>query len=124
VIGVVGGTPDAPETAYLQTPQPITDDLLKLAAPVAPAEVFRFAAPCQGSGCAHYSAEESKCGLANKTVRWVASVVDKLPPCSIRPNCMWWKQEGPEACKRCPQIVTNNLHPSQVLRDAANPDLR
>jgi hypothetical protein len=123
VIGVVGGTPEAPEAHYLQQALPVTDELLELAGPVAPAEVFRFAAPCKGSGCVHYSAEESKCGLAEKTVRWVAAVVDKLPSCSIRPNCRWWQQEGPAACRRCPQVVTNNFAPSRVMRDAADPSI-
>ena len=71
VIGVVGGTPERPQTAYLDQAQPVTQEILDLAGPVAPAEVFRFAAPCAGSACGHYDGEEHKCRLAEKTVRWV-----------------------------------------------------
>ena len=123
VIGVVGGTPERPETAYLDQAQPVTREILDLAGPVAPAEVFRFAAPCANSACGHYDGAEHKCRLAEKTVRWVAQAVDNLPKCSIRASCRWWQQEGPAACRRCPQVVTINFAPSKAMRDAADPQL-
>lgn len=121
VIGVVGGTVDQPEMAYLKNPQAVTDDILKLAGPVNPAEVFRFAAPCACSGCGHFAAEEAQCRLVQKVVRWVPMAVDKLPECSIRPSCRWWQQEGRAACQRCPSVVTNNYQPSEEMRQAADP---
>jgi hypothetical protein len=121
LIGVVGGTPDAPEVSYLPAPEPVTDELLALAKPVAPAEVFRFAAPCACTGCGHFAAQEAKCRLVEKVVRWAAVVVEKLPPCSIRPNCRWWQQEGRAACLRCPQVVTHNFKPSDEMRMAGDP---
>jgi hypothetical protein len=123
VIGVVGGTPERPETAYLDQAQPVTQDILDLAGPVAPAEVFRFAAPCANSACGHYDGAEHRCRLAEKTVRWVEQAVDNLPKCSIRASCRWWQQEGPAACRRCPQVVTINFAPSRAMRDAADPQL-
>ena len=123
VIGVVGGTPEQPRTAYLEQAQPVTQEILDLAGPVAPAEVFRFAAPCAGSACGHYDGAEHKCRLAEKTVRWVEQAVDNLPKCSIRASCRWWQQEGPAACRRCPQVVTINFAPSKAMRDAADPQL-
>ncbi len=123
VIGVVGGTPERPETAYLDQAQPVTQEILDLAGPVAPAEVFRFAAPCAGSACGHFDGAEHKCRLAEKTVRWVEKAVDNLPKCSIRASCRWWQQEGPAACRRCPQVVTINFAPSKAMRDAADPQL-
>ena len=123
LIGVVGGTPEQPETAYLEQSQPVTPELLEMADPVAPAEVFRFAAPCAKSGCGHYDGAEHKCRLAEKTARWVDAVVDKLSRCSIRASCRWWQQEGSAACQRCPQVVTINFAPSPSMRNAANPDL-
>ncbi len=123
VFGVVGGTPDAPETAYLAAPTPVTPELLQMAAPVAADEVFRIAAPCACSDCGHYSSAESKCRLAQKIVRWVPLVSESLPVCSIRAECRWWQQEGREACMRCPQVVTRNLQPTDAMRDAANPVL-
>jgi hypothetical protein len=123
IIGVVGGTPERPETAYLDQAQPVTPEILDLAGPVAPAEVFRFAAPCANSACGHYDGAEHKCRLAEKTVRWVEQAVDSLPKCSIRASCRWWQQEGPAACRRCPQVVTINFAPSKAMRDAADPQL-
>jgi hypothetical protein len=121
LIGVVGGTADAPETAYLPAPQPVTEELLELAKPVAPTEVFRFAAPCACSGCAHFVAQASKCRLVEKVVRFMPVVVERLPVCAIRPNCRWWQQEGRAACLRCPQVVTRNLKPTEAMHQAADP---
>lgn len=120
VIGVMAGTPERPEMAYLHAPQPVTDELLAMAGPVTPAEVFRFSASCACSGCGHYAEAESKCRLAEKVVRWVPKVADQLPACSIRPDCRWWQQEGRSACFRCPQVVTNNLKPTDEMRLAAD----
>jgi hypothetical protein len=121
LIGVVGGTAQTPEVAYLPEPQPITEELLALAQPVKPTEVFRFAAPCACSGCGHYAAEQAKCKLAEKVVRWAPVVVDKLPACSIRASCRWWQQEGKAACMRCPQVVTESFKSSEAIINAANP---
>lgn len=120
VIGVMAGTADQPEMAYLHAPQPVTDELLAMASPVTPAEVFRFSAPCACSGCGHFAEAESKCRLAEKVVRWVPKVTDQLPACAIRPDCRWWQQEGRSACFRCPQVVTNNLKPTEEMRLAAD----
>ena len=124
VFGVVGGTADAPEVAYLPTPQLVTDELLQLSGPVRPGEVFRIAAPCACSGCGHFAPEASQCRLVEKVVQWLPTVVDKLPPCSIRPECRWWQQEGKAACVRCPQVVTESFIPIPEMRDAAKPALR
>ncbi len=121
VIGVVGGTADAPEVAYLTEPQPVTPELLALAQPVRPAEVFRFAAPCIHGGCPHYATEEAKCKIAEKVVRWERVAVDKLPACTIRASCRWWQQEGKAACMRCPLVVTDSFDPSEVVRKTADP---
>ena len=123
LFAVVGGTPERPETAYLDTTQPVSEELLALAGPVAPAEVFRFAAPCAGSGCRHFDGERQTCRLAEKTVGIVPVMFEKLPKCAIRRDCRWWKQEGVAACKRCPQVVTVNYAPSREARTAADPSI-
>jgi hypothetical protein len=51
ILGVVLGTAEAPRLAHLEMLQPVTDELMALAGPVSPTEVFRIAAPCLGSGC-------------------------------------------------------------------------
>ncbi|MBD9356041.1 nitrogen fixation protein [Methylomonas albis] len=120
VIGVMTGTADKPEMAYLNAPQPVTEQLLELAGPVSPAEVFRFSAPCACTGCGHYAEAESKCRLAEKVVRFTPTVTEQLPVCAIRSDCRWWLQEGRSACFRCPQVVTNNLKPTEDMRRAAD----
>jgi len=121
VFGVVGGTVEEPCLAHLAEPQPVTDELLALAAPVDPTEVFRFAAPCAGGACQHF--DGSNCRLAAKIVRFLPEVETGLPLCRLRPNCRWWQQEGKAACMRCPQIVTENYLPSEQLRQAADPNV-
>jgi len=44
--GVAGGTAAEPPVSYLKEPLPVTPELLELAEPVEPTEVFHFAAPC------------------------------------------------------------------------------
>jgi len=121
VIGVVGGTADEPQVAYLAEPTPVTDELLALARPVTPTEVFRIAAPCANTGCGHFSKEQSQCKLAQKIVRFAPVVVEKLPACSIRPDCRWWQQEGRAACMRCPQVVTDRFQAPEALAKAPDP---
>ena len=122
LFAVVGGTPEHPETAYLGQTRPFTDELLKLAHPVTPGEVFRFAAPCAQRGCGHFDAGTDRCRLAERIVSALPAVVHKLPPCAIRGSCRWWKQEGAAACRRCPQVVTLDYAPGEEMRTAAVPD--
>jgi len=119
LLGVVGGTVEAPRVAYLTTPQPVTGELLALTGAVKPEEVLRFAAPCAGNACQHFDGAE--CRLVKKVVRLLPLVVEKLPACHLRPHCRWWKQEGRAACLRCPQIVSESYQPSEALRLVADP---
>jgi hypothetical protein len=118
-IGVIGGSVDEPRVLPLVPSVPVSDEILELAKPVRPTEVFRFAAPCLCNGCQHYNG--SKCGLATKIVRFVPSATDELPECDIRQSCRWFAQEGGEACRRCPRIVTDDVLRSASVRRAADP---
>jgi len=118
-IGVIAGTAEEPRLVHLQNTMPVTDELLALSDPVTPTEVFRFAAPCMCTGCLHF--EQQKCQLASKIATILPAVTDELPSCSIRPRCRWWQQEGKAACVRCPQVVTDNYNPSDIMRSAAAP---
>jgi hypothetical protein len=122
VFGVVGGRADAPRVGYLTATQPVTPELLALAGPVEPTEVFRIAAPCAGSACSHFS--DGNCQLATKIVQLVPEIVglERLPACRIRRHCRWWAQEGGAACRRCPLVVTETFVASPELRRAADPD--
>lgn len=119
VFGVVSGTVKDPRVAYLKQPQSITDELIAQASPVTPTEIFRTAAPCAESGCQHFDGKD--CRLAMRIVDKLPAVVEELPPCSIRRDCRWWQQEGKAACMRCPQVITDNYNPSELMRDVAKP---
>lgn len=120
VFGVVGGTAERPRLAYLDELLPATDELLELTGPVAPTEIFRVGAPCVGHACRHF--DGAVCRLATRVVELLPPVVDGLPPCHLRPACLWWQQEGKAACLRCPQVVTDIIHPSDLVRRVADPE--
>jgi hypothetical protein len=120
VIGVVTGPVEARRVGYLTEPRPVTDEILALAAPVAPAQVFRIAAPCMGDGCKHFAGGE--CGLVKRIVASFDPVISGLPPCRIRPACRWFRQEGRAACLRCPQVVTDSYDGTELQRWVADPD--
>lgn len=116
LIGVVGGTASEPRITYVD-PRPVTQELLALAEPVTPAEIFRFAGQCLEGKCQHF--RDNRCGIA-------AAVVDTilqddaaaLPHCAIRRDCRWWADRGPEACRRCAVIVTDDAARPKALEDA------
>jgi len=118
-IGVLGGTGEAPRLAHFPIPLQVTEELLEMSAPVSPAEVFRFAAPCMGSGCEHF--HDHHCGLVTQIVQILPAVIENLPVCGIRSTCRWWHQQGRAACLRCPQVVTDNYNPSPEMVQAATP---
>jgi hypothetical protein len=118
--GVVGEGGRQSFLGYLDQVVPVTADVLALARPGEPTEIFRFAAPCAGHACRHF--DGSNCRLATRIVRMLSPVADGLPPCQLRPNCRWWQQEGKAACLHCPQIVSEVFEPSELLRQIAEPD--
>jgi hypothetical protein len=118
-IGVVNGTLDEPKVTYFGRPQSVSEPLLRLAGPVNPTEVFRFAAPCACNACRHFNGAD--CRLAARIVKLLPPVVSELPQCGLRPHCRWWAQEGRAACLRCPQIVTESYTASQTLRVVSDP---
>jgi hypothetical protein len=119
VFGVVGEGRESALLGYLNRALPVTREVLALADPVEPTEIFRIAAPCAGHACGHF--DGSNCRLAARLVRLLDPVVDTLPPCTVRPGCRWWQQEGKAACLRCPQIVSETVNPSELLRRVADP---
>lgn len=119
VLGVVSGTADEPRIAYLNTRLPATEEVLAASAPLPPTRVFRLAARCEEHRCTHFDGE--KCQLAVRIVAKLQAVTEHLPPCAIRPTCRWHEQEGRAACTRCPQIMTYNEAPDEMLADVALP---
>jgi len=120
--GVVLGSTEQPRVSYLDQPVPVTQELLALAGPVAPTEIFRFAAPCSGKACQHFDGTD--CRLATRIVERLPAASNQLPDCGIRDACRWWHQEGAEACYRCPLIATESYGAAEIaepLRIAADP---
>ena len=115
LIGVVTGEPGRPRVIPTARALAVTPELLELAEPVRPSEVFRFAAPCRGGQCVHF--ENDACQLAVRSVRLLDAVSHDLPPCPIRPKCRWFRQEGAPICKRCPQVVTDQYRPHDHMLD-------
>lgn len=108
VFAIVGAGPEG-QAAYLDRTVPVDEAVLGLAAPLSPASVYRVAEPCAAGGCSHF--ESGACQIAVRLTRHLDPVVAALPRCAIRPACRWWRQEGPAACLRCPEVATTPLAP-------------
>jgi hypothetical protein len=117
VLGVVGGTANAAQVAYVNEHVPASPELLARSAPLKPTEVFRLAAHCEGKACRHF--DGTNCNLATRIVQILPAVVDSLPACAIRSNCRLYQQEGRAACLRCPQVITESFEPSEEFIRAA-----
>jgi hypothetical protein len=76
-----------------------------------PERFFRLAAPCMAADCTHWS--ENNCTLIGRLRKEIGSQLSErdtpqsLPPCGIRHDCVWWRQDGPLACKICPRVIYN-----------------
>jgi hypothetical protein len=121
VFGVVNGPPADRRIGYLTEPQPATEQILALAGPATPGQVFRMAAPCMGNTCKHF--DDGACSLVKRVVASFDPVVSGVPPCRIRPTCRWFRQEGRDACLRCPQVVTDNFDPTELQRLVADAEV-
>ena len=117
VLGVASGNPGEPFLAYLDETLPATPEMLRMAEPALPTEVFRLAAHCEQERCTHF--DGARCRLATRIVEMLPAVSTALPPCVIRAGCRWFRQEGRAACLRCPQIVTSNIEADERLRSVA-----
>jgi hypothetical protein len=120
IIGMVSGSPDAPQTAYLARGVEIDISVASHLGELAATEVFRFAATCEQARCCHF--DGANCALADRIVKQLPEVVDSLPQCHIRPTCRWFAEQGPAACRRCPQILTMVPRRDDALNRVAVPD--
>lgn len=117
VLGVVQLQGPRPMLEYLKEPLPATPEILAMAAPLKPTEVFRLSATCAEHKCPHFDGTD--CRLATRVVRILPAVVDTLPPCNIRKECRWYFQEGSEACKRCPEVTTVTYDLSPQIQEVS-----
>lgn len=117
VLGVVRQEGSTPILEYLNQLLPATPEILAMAAPLKPTEVFRLAATCAEHKCPHFDGAD--CQLATRVVQILPAIVDALPPCIIRTECRWYSQEGGAACKRCPAITTVSYDLSPQVREVS-----
>jgi hypothetical protein len=118
--GVVKTDAGLRRVTWIEQPVPVTPQLLAMSHPVPPTQVMRFSAPCQENACSHFDGRD--CRLASRIVEMLDPIVTALPPCAFRARCRWFQQEGVQACRRCPQIVTETIDPSDLLQRAAAPE--
>jgi hypothetical protein len=102
---------------YVNRHVPASAEVLAMAAPLNPTEVFRLAAICEEHKCPHFDGAD--CRLASRIVQIMPAVVDSLPPCIIRRDCRWYSQEGGAACKRCPEVTTVSYDLSPRMREVS-----
>jgi hypothetical protein len=108
IFAIVGAGPGG-SVGYLDGTKPVDAAVLALAAPLDPANIYRAAVPCAGEGCMHF--EGGACQIAARMLRHLEPAAEALPHCAIRPACRWWREAGPAACRRCPEIATTPLAP-------------
>ncbi len=118
-IAVVGDAPGEPRLRYFTKPLGVDTELLALTGPVDPTAVLRFAAPCAENACQHFDGAD--CRLVQKMVTLLPPAVERLPPCPIRPQCRWWLQEGRDACRRCPEVLSLRQRLSELQARVADP---
>jgi hypothetical protein len=106
LIGLVGAEG---KVGYIKPTIPVDKEFVEQALTGrAPEQRFRFAAPCQESGCIHWTG--TKCGVIDQArVAVEATQTERgashsLPKCGIRPHCRWFAQTGSDACSACPFI--------------------
>lgn len=119
VLGLVTHDGEQPRVAYLNERVPVTPALLAQTGAVAPDTVLRFAATCETSRCTHF--DGAQCKLATRIVEMLPDLGENLPPCIIRRDCRWYRQEGRAACARCPQVVTRHDAPTDLVKAVALP---
>src|ERR1700687_2145603 len=88
LIGVVGGSATSPRVVPVAHAIGVTPELLALSGPVSPTEVFRFAATFVEKRCKNF--QHGSCHVAEKIVKLLSAVSDRLPFCTIRASCRWF----------------------------------
>jgi hypothetical protein len=107
------------EVAYLDELVPASAQLLQLAEPADPRQVFRFGAPCAEHGCQHFTG--TSCSLGERIATRLDPAVNRLPACRLRNRCRWYAEQGGAACLRCPVVVTLRTAANEEFAETARP---
>jgi hypothetical protein len=121
---VVHGVLDAASgrIEYLDSPQPVTPELLAATAPLLPTQVLRFSATCQKEACGHFTG--SACSLVDRVVQIMPAITTTLPRCAIRATCRWFSERGAQSCFRCGEIVTDEFMRTREMAELTEPRSR
>jgi hypothetical protein len=108
IIGFIG---DRGVVANIPTPITLTAEM-RASTGTQPERIFRLADTCIESECRNW--QNAQCALIGRMHGEVArrgvtvgGHEAKLPRCGIRADCVWWLQEGPQACRVCPHVIYN-----------------
>ena len=101
---------------YITPRHTVDGDFLRRAGP-RPEERFRFSLPCVEGRCGNWSG--SRCELIARlaAAEGEGAARGPLPACSIRSQCQWFHQAGPDACGACPRV----RYPVERLSQGAEP---
>lgn len=71
-----------------------------------PGRQFRFTNKCLESGCKQWKG--NRCNVSDQIITAIdiLSSNTELPVCDIRPQCRWFIQNGTDACKVCPIVIS------------------
>ena len=84
--------------AFLGTPLPVNQEFIdKASQHGAPERRFRFATPCQETGCAQWG--KGRCSVGDRATRLLEPGPEELRACAIRETCRWWAQNVASACR-------------------------
>jgi hypothetical protein len=108
--------------AYADELLMIDDDFVRTAREGTSAEArFRFAGSCFRSGCKQWSS--GRCSVIDTVLNAprLGHLPERLPACSIRGACRWFIQNGSDACRICPFVITDSFgktDPHESLSEA------
>jgi hypothetical protein len=106
-------------------PQPLPVDEAFVAKanahPLPPEQRFRFTNKCIEGACKQWTG--TGCGVAARAMaaldRLPANAL--LPDCGIRHECRWYSEQGRDACRICPFVLTEITEAEVLAFQAAHP---
>jgi len=110
--GILGVVKEDNHIAFLKKKFSVNEEFIQIAKlGRSPEKRFRFFDKCVKGGCKQW--KENRCSLidniiSNCNVKLLEIKQDEnFKDCIIRENCRWFNQKGYEACKICPEVITD-----------------
>jgi hypothetical protein len=114
---IIGFINPSGKVGTIAPPIALTDEMRASVGPQ-PERFFRLAGRCLGAGCTQWTG--SACGLIGRMRQEIegspvaTETSGPLPRCGIRADCVWWAQDGAQACRVC-LYVAYNPSPTDAL---------